>query len=77
MQTLKSRPEIYQLNSKVKFKNLILKEREKMYLNSIFFFDCVVNPNQLRQDLKVTEEKIIKDLRGTINFLKYVKLVKF
>jgi hypothetical protein len=48
-----------------------------MYLNSIFFFDCAVNPNQLRQDLKVTEEKIIKDLRGTINFLKYVKLVKF
>ncbi len=37
--------------------------------------DCVMNSNQLRQDLKVTEEKLQRNLRGTI-FMNYVKLVK-
>jgi hypothetical protein len=38
----------------------------------LVFFDCVVNSNQLRQDLKVAEEKITRDLRGRINFFKYM-----
>jgi hypothetical protein len=40
-----------------------------MYVNSIFFVDCVVNSNQLRQDIKTAEEKLKRDLRGTILFL--------
>ncbi len=37
--------------------------------------ECVMNSNQLRQDLKVTEEKLQRNLRGKI-FMKYVKFVK-
>ena len=39
----------------------------KMELNFVFF-DCVVNSNQLRQDLKAAEEKLQRDLKGRIKF---------
>ncbi len=33
------------------------------------FFDCAVNSNRIDQELKVAEENLKKDLRGTIFFL--------
>jgi hypothetical protein len=42
---------------------------EKFYQLNFVFFNCVANSNQLRQDLKVTEENLKKDLRGKNNYV--------
>jgi hypothetical protein len=57
--------------------NILNKIEKFLWKLNFVFFHCVVNSNQLRQDLKVAEGKITRDLRGTIKLKIYVKLLKF